>query len=75
LSKVACTYAMDNLRFQKITITQMQYINVQQILFVTFDFRPTGAACGFMIYVLCGPRSQKGWTALPYRYQGVDTTP
>ena len=40
---------MDNLWFQKITITQIQYINVQQILVVTFEFRPTGAARGFMI--------------------------
>ena len=38
---------MDNLWFQKITITQIQYINVQQILVVTFEF--TGAARGFMI--------------------------
>ena len=38
---------MDNLRFQNITITQIQYINVQQILVVTFEF--TGAARGFMI--------------------------
>ena len=40
---------MDNLCFQKITITQIQYINVQQIKVVTFEFRPTGAACGFTI--------------------------
>ena len=33
---------MDNLWFQKITITQIQYINVQQILVVIFEF--TGAA-------------------------------
>ena len=38
---------MDNLWFQKITITQIQYINAQQILVVTFEF--TGAAHGFMI--------------------------
>ena len=38
---------MDNLWFQKITITQIQYINVQQIVVVTFEF--TGAARGFMI--------------------------
>ena len=38
---------MDNLWFQKIVITQIQYINVQQILVVTFEF--TGAARSFMI--------------------------
>ena len=38
---------MDNLWFLKITITQIQYINVQLILVVTFEF--TGAARGFMI--------------------------
>ena len=40
---------MNNLSFQKIrpTITQIQYINVQQILVVTFKF--TGAAGGFVI--------------------------
>src|SRR6218665_2729195 len=37
---------MDNLRFQKTTIT-IGYIKVQQILIVTFEF--TGAARGFMI--------------------------
>ena len=53
---------MDNLWFQKSTMTQLQYINVQQILVVTFEF--TGAARGFMIMscVACG--GQKGWTAL-----------
>src|SRR6218665_602764 len=38
---------MNNLLFQKIIITQIQYINVQQILVVTFEF--TGAARGFLI--------------------------
>jgi len=38
---------MDNFWFQKITITQIQYINVQQILIVTFKF--TGVARGFTI--------------------------
>src|SRR6218665_838421 len=38
---------MDKILFQKITITQIQYINVHQILVVTFEF--TGAARGFMI--------------------------
>jgi len=38
---------MNNLLSQKITITQMQHINVQQILAFTFEF--TGAARGFMI--------------------------
>jgi len=38
---------MDNFWLQKITITQMQYINVQQILVITFEF--TGAARGFMV--------------------------
>jgi len=36
-------------------------INVQHSLVITFEF--TGAARGFMI-VLCGPRGQKGGTAL-----------
>ena len=40
---------MNNLWFQKITIT-LQYINVQQILVVTFEF--TGAARGFIIMSL-----------------------
>ena len=40
---------MDNLWFQKITITQIKYmyINVQQVLVATFEF--TVAARGFMI--------------------------
>jgi len=38
--------SVDNLWFQKTTITQLQYINVQQILVVAFEF--TGAARGFM---------------------------
>jgi len=38
---------MDNRWFQKITIAQTQYINIQEILVVTFEF--TGAARGFMI--------------------------
>jgi len=37
---------MDNLWFQKNTITQMQYINAQEKLVVIFEF--TGAARGFM---------------------------
>ena len=43
-----CTksYVMDNLWFQKTTIT-IGYIKVQQILIATFEF--TGAARGFMI--------------------------
>ena len=66
LSKVACACVMDDLWFQKITITQIQYINVQQILVVTFEF--TGAA-----YVLCGPQGQKGcWTALLYDIAVLD---
>jgi len=47
---------MDNLWFQKITTTQIQYINVQQILVVTFEF--TGAALGFMI-MSCAARGVK----------------
>jgi len=47
---------MDNLGFQKITITQIQHINVQQILVVTFEF--TGAAPGFLI-VSCAARGGK----------------
>jgi len=48
LSKVAFTHVMDNLGFKKITIiTQIQYINVQQILVVTFELtsivRPTAS--------------------------------
>src|SRR6218665_1300774 len=43
--------------FQKITITtQIQYINVQQILVVTFEF--TGVARGFMI-MSCAARGVK----------------
>src|SRR6218665_856077 len=43
--------------FQKITITtQIQYINVQQILVVTFEF--TGVARGFMI-MSCTARGVK----------------
>jgi len=42
---------MNNLWFQKITITQIQYINVQQILVVTFEF--TGAARGLTYTLLC----------------------
>ena len=38
---------MNNLWFQKITIAQIQYINVQPIVIVTFEF--TGAARGFRI--------------------------
>ena len=47
---------MNNLWFQKITITQIQYINVQQILVITFEF--TGAARGFMI-MSCATRGVK----------------
>ena len=47
---------MDNLWFQNITITQIEYINVQQILVVTFEF--TGAACSFMI-MSCAARGVK----------------
>jgi len=47
---------MDNLWFQKSTMTQLQYINVQQILVVTFEF--TGAARGFMI-MSCAARGVK----------------
>jgi len=47
---------MNNLWFQKITITQIQYINVQQILVVTFEF--TGAGRGFMI-MSCAARGVK----------------
>jgi len=63
---------MNNLWFQKITITQIQYINVQQILVFTFEFRPT-AWCGPRLhdYVLFGPLGQKvgqhwsiGWSHL-----------
>ena len=38
---------MDNLWFQKITITQIQYTNAQQILVIAFEF--TSAARGFII--------------------------
>ena len=44
---------MNNLWFQKITITQIPYINVQQILVVTFEF--TGAARGLII-ISCAAR-------------------
>jgi len=47
---------MDNLWFHQITITQIQYINVEQILAVTFEF--TGAARGFMI-MSCAARGVK----------------
>src|SRR6218665_1762831 len=47
---------MDKILFQKITITQIQYINVQQILVVTFEF--TGAARGFMS-MSCAARGVK----------------
>jgi len=49
---------MNNLSFQKIrpTITQIQYINVQQILVVTFEF--AGAARDFMI-MSCAARGVK----------------
>ena len=47
---------MNNLWFQKITITQIQCINVKQILVVTFEF--TGAARGFMT-VSCAARVVK----------------
>src|SRR6218665_3293037 len=46
---------MDNLRFQKTTIT-IGYIKVQQILIVTFEF--TGAARGYMI-MSCAARGVK----------------
>ena len=51
-------YVMDNLWFQKITISQigLQYINVQQIVVFTFEF--TGAARGFMI-MSCAARGVK----------------
>jgi len=47
---------MANLWFQKITITQTQYINVQQSLVVTFEL--TGAARGFLI-MSCATRGVK----------------
>ena len=47
---------MNNLWFQKITITQIQYIDVHKILFVTFEF--TGAARSFMI-MSCAARGVK----------------
>ena len=47
---------MDNLWFQKTTIIQLQYINIQQILVVAFEF--TGAARGFMI-MSCAARGVK----------------
>ena len=58
MSKVACTctYVIDNIRFKKITITQIQYIHVQQILVVTFEY--LGAARGFMI-MSCAARGVK----------------
>jgi len=58
LSKVVCrpTYVMDNLWFQKTTVTHLQYINVQQPLVVIFEF--TGAARGFMI-MSCAARGAK----------------
>jgi len=37
---------------------QMQYINVQQNLVITFEFRPYGAACGFMT-MSCAARGVK----------------
>jgi len=57
---------MDNLRFQNITITQIQYINVQQILVVTCA-RVYWCGPRLHEYGLCGPRGQKAWTALAYR--------
>jgi len=48
---------MDNLWFQKTTITQIQYINVQQILVITF-VKFTGATRGFMI-MYCAARGVK----------------
>jgi len=42
--------------FQKITITQIQYISVQQILVVTFEY--TGATRAFMI-MFCVAREVK----------------
>jgi len=49
---------MDNLWFQKITITQIQYIKqIKKILDVTFEF--TGAARGFMIMYCAARRVKK----------------
>ena len=50
-------YVMNNLWFQNITITQIQYINVQQILVVPFEF--TGAARGLMIMSCVARRVKK----------------
>ena len=58
---------MDNLWFKKFTITQIQYINVQQISVIIFEF--TGAARGFMI-MSCAARGVKKvgqhWYMLSY---------
>ena len=50
---------MNNLWFQKITITQIQYINVQQILVDRPTFEFTGAARGFMIMSCAARRVKK----------------
>ena len=49
---------MNNLWFKSLQLHKYNnYINVQQILVVAFEF--TGAVHGFMIL-----RGQKGWTAV-----------
>src|SRR6218665_285218 len=65
---------MDKILFQKITITQIQYINVQQILVVTFEF--TDAARGYMI-MSCAARGVKKvgqhcWTSIKTESSSID---
>ena len=68
LSKVTCTCVMDNLWFQTITITQIHYINVQQMLVVTLILSilvlPGCPRLHDYMYVSGGPGDQKGWTSL-----------
>jgi len=40
----------------------MQFITFSKFKSLLFEF--TIAACGFKMNSLCGPRCQKGWTAL-----------
>ena len=59
---------MDNLWFQKTTITQigpLQYNNVQQILVFTLEF--TGVARGFMIMPIVRPAGSKRLDSTAWR--------
>ena len=79
-----CTksYVMDNLWFQKITITQIQYSNVQQIIIVVVTFEFTGAARGFMIMSCAargvkkvGQHCSKSWIEMHNGHLTVEYTP